>query len=82
MSCGVTSSSILRSCCVVAVAFQIDLLTHLPERGDLALLEIGLGEDLAVHLDEDLLDDLGAGATARERTGNDAERGRRGELCL
>ena len=44
---------------VARVALQIDLLAHLPQRRDLPLLEIGLGEDLAVHLDEDLLDDLG-----------------------
>ena len=48
------------------IALQIDLLARLPQRRDLALLELGLGEDLAVHLHEDLLDDLGAApATAR-----------------
>ena len=45
----------------VAVGPQVRVL--LPERGDLPLLEIGLGDDLAVHLDEHLLDDVGAAAS-------------------
>ena len=66
MSCGVISSSTLRSCCVGRIALQVDLLTLLAQRGDLALLEVGLGEDLAVHLDENLLDDFGADAGRRD----------------
>ena len=46
---------------VVGIALQVDLLALLAQRGDLALLEIGLGEDLAVHLHENLLDDFAAG---------------------
>ena len=34
------------------------LLRALAKRRDLAVLELGLGDDLAVHLDQDLLDDL------------------------
>ena len=60
MSCGVISSSALRSCCVARVVLQVELLAALAQRRDLPRLEVGLGEDLAVHLDQDLLDDLGA----------------------
>ena len=45
--------------CVRGIALQIERLALLPERGDLTLLEVALGEDFAVHLDEDLLDDVG-----------------------
>ena len=53
---------------VVRVAFQIDLLALLAQRGDLALFEIALGEDFAVHLHEDLFDDFTAdGRNAHEK---------------
>src|SRR5439155_19238498 len=42
------------------LALEVDLLTTLTQRLDLYVFEIGLGEDLAVHLDEDLFDDVGA----------------------
>src|SRR5262249_34603521 len=42
------------------VALQVKLLAPLTERGDLARLEIGLREDLPIHLDQYLLDDVGA----------------------
>ena len=52
---------------VVRVALEVDLLAlQLAQPGDLALLEVRLREDLAVHLHENLLDDFGARATARE----------------
>ena len=50
------------------VALQVDLLTlQLAQPRDLAILEVRLGEDLAVHLDEDLLDDFGARRDGAER---------------
>ena len=42
------------------IGLEIDLLPALPQHLDLPLLEIGLGEYLAVHFDENLLDDFGA----------------------
>ena len=64
MICGVTSSSALRSW-VRRSLFRSSLLALLAQRRNLALLEIGLGEDLAVHLDENLLDDFGAHGNRR-----------------
>ena len=64
-----TSSSIFRSW---ASGRSWDrLLAHLAERRDLAVLEVGLGEDLAVHLDEDLLDDFGARSTSAGGAGSE-----------
>ena len=63
MSCGVTSAmAFFRS------VFARDRHVALPDGGHLALLELGLGEDLAVHLHDDLLEDLGA-----QRHGGDGE---------
>ena len=45
----------------VAIGAQVRLL--LPKRRDLPLLEVGLGDDLAVHLDQDLLEDIGMPST-------------------
>ena len=59
------------------VGLQIRLLPHLAERGDLAGFEVGLGEDLAIHLDENLLDDFGARRGDRRRataSGHDQRR--------
>ena len=53
-------SSAFRSCSSFGSRLEIDLLALLAQRRDLPRLEIGLGEDLAVHLDQHLLDDLGA----------------------
>ena len=39
---------------------ELDVAVLGADGGDLALLEVGLGEDFAVHLHEDLFDDLGA----------------------
>ena len=53
---------------VVRVALQIDLLPLLAQHGDLALFEIALGEDLAVHLHQDLFDDFTTdGRNGREK---------------
>ena len=61
MMCGVISSSIFRSSALFGSALEVDLLAlRLAQPGDLALLEVRLGEDLAVHLHQDLLDDLGS----------------------
>ena len=61
---------------VVRVALQVDRLPLLAERGNLTLFEIGLGEDLAVHLHENLLDDLAArsAATASQDQGDGQQR--------
>ena len=56
MTAGVTSASAFCQRRVV-VGPQVRVL--LAKRGDLPLLEIGLGDDLAVHLHQDLLDDVG-----------------------
>ncbi len=46
---------------VVLQHLRVDLPVHaLAERGDLALLEFGLADDVAVHLHEDRFDDVGA----------------------
>ena len=59
-----------------SAALEIHLLTPLAQRHNLTLLEVGLREDLAVHLDENLLDDFGAHrATAGEREEADEQRG-------
>ena len=62
------SGSVLRSICWPALAQ--DLATW-------RCLEVRLGEDLAVHLDEDLFDDFGAGrdgaSQARARDERDDE---------
>ena len=50
------------------VALRIELLAHLAKRLHLPLLEIGLGEDLAVHFHEDLLDDLTGGGRGERET--------------
>ena len=57
---------------VALVAFQIDLLAALPQRRNLQLLEVGFREDLAVHLHQNLLDDLGP--RDADRQGNGEER--------
>ena len=58
---GVISIEHLSKLRVVRVALQIDLLTlHVAEPGDLPIFEVGFREDLAVHFDEDLLDDFAA----------------------
>jgi hypothetical protein len=61
---------------VVLQRLRINVLIHpLPERGNLPLLEVGLGEDVAVHLHQHLLDDFAA-----HRHGEDTEQyGRRRE---
>ena len=51
---------------VARVALEIDLLAALPEHRDLALLEVGLREDFAVHLHENLLEDLGCAGRPRK----------------
>jgi hypothetical protein len=43
----------------------------LPERFDLQLLEVGLGEDLAIHLDHDALDDAVAFLSGERRDGDE-----------
>ena len=43
------------------------LAVLLAERRDLTLFQVALGEDLAIHLDQDLLDDLGAHRQRQER---------------
>ena len=54
------------------VGLGIDDVPGLAEGGDLAVLEVGLGEDLAVHLHDDLLDDFAAKDGARgEAEGED-----------
>ena len=58
-SCGVTSASVSLSCRVVAQIRLRHAPVLLPQRRHLPLLEIGLREDLAVDLDQHLLDDLG-----------------------
>src|SRR5581483_2187653 len=45
---------------VAGVGLRIEVLALLPQRGDLPLLEVALGEDVAVDLDQDLLEDFGA----------------------
>ena len=45
------------------------LLRALAQRRDLARLELGLGDDLAVHLDQDLLEDLDRAGRGRGRCG-------------
>jgi hypothetical protein len=57
-------------------ALQVDLLPLLAQDADLTLLELALREDLAVHLDEDLLEDFGAADGA----GGEQERGQ--QSCL
>ena len=64
MSCGVMSFSALRSCALFGSLFEIDLLPLLTEHRDLPRFQLGFREDLAVHLHENLLDDLGARTTA------------------
>ena len=52
---------------VRGIALEVELLAFLPQRRHLALFEIALGEDFAVHLHEDLLDDF----RARRHAGRD-----------
>ncbi len=68
-TCGVTSSSVLRSSAsfLASSGRMLRFWFWARMRGDLPLLEVGLGEDLAVHLDEDLFDDLGAERQAGRR---------------
>jgi hypothetical protein len=42
------------------IAFRTQVRILLTQRCDLARFEIGLGDDLAVHLHQDLFDDVGA----------------------
>ena len=61
MICGVISASIFFSVVVVLQRLSVDLPLHpLADRGHLPLLELGLGDDVAVHLHEHLLDDFRA----------------------
>ena len=53
--CGVISASAFFSCSSFFSTSGLTLL--LPQRGDLPLLELALGDDVAVHLHEHLLDD-------------------------
>src|SRR5439155_12038863 len=53
------------------VALHVPLLAELAQRGHLALLEVGLGEDLAVDLHQHLFDDL------RPWSGDNTNRGER-----
>ena len=61
---------------VLGIVLRIDLLALLAQHGNLALLEIALGEDVAVHLDENLFEDLGAGSDG------DREEQRCGDGCF
>ena len=62
---------------VVLQRLGVDVLVHpLAERGDLPGLELGLGDDVAVHLHQHLLDDLGA-----ERDGERSEHGDDGDAA-
>ena len=46
---------------------RVEPLPHLAERSNLPHLQVGLREQLAVHPDEDLLDDFGAAWRREER---------------
>ena len=67
-----------------SVALQVDLLTlQFPEPRNLPILEVGFREDLAVHFDEDLLDDFGArAATAGRRQCQRGGRRLEREVCI
>ena len=71
-----TSSSAFFSCSSFLSDLGIDLLAASAARsaGDLPLFELGLGEDVAVHLDEDLLDDLAPASAPAERRRISADR--------
>ena len=58
MACGVTCASIFASS-ASDIRLRIGLIRQLAERRELNPLELGLGDDLAVHLDEHLLENLG-----------------------
>jgi hypothetical protein len=61
----VTSASALRRPFVGLEGWGI--YAHLPQGGDLAIFEVGLGDDLAVDLDQYLLDDLTMSRQAEKR---------------
>ena len=69
-SCGVTSAIAFFNCSSFFSDFGTDLA--FAEGADLPLLELGLGDDVAVDLDQYLLDDLRRGLS-----GGDRDRARR-----
>ena len=58
------------------IAAQPAHFRPLTKRGDLPLLEIGLGDDLAVHAHENLLDDVGAEGCTRGGREHQSQRSR------
>ena len=75
-SCGVTSASAFFSSSSFFSDLRLDLApaSAARMRGDLPLLELGLREDVAVHLHEHLLDDL-APRIGRRRSARDEDDG-------
>ena len=64
MSRGVISSSTFRSCALDGSLFRSTCWPICRSAATCRCFEIALGEDLAVHLHQDLLDDFGAQAMA------------------
>ena len=61
MTSGVTSASAF---CSAGVAAGPEIGFALAQRRDLPRFEIGLGDDVAVHLDQNLLEDVASRASA------------------
>ena len=63
---------------IARLGCRVDLLAERAKRRDLPRLELGLGENLAIHLHEHLLDDLRPAAPRRAPTGREEVRRRFG----
>ena len=76
MACGVTCARVFDKLGVGQPA-RVGLIRQLAERGELNPLELGLGDDLAVHLHEHLLEDLG-----RKRGAEPSKQRRQERFCI
>ena len=74
MSCGVTSPIAFFE--FEALGRDIRELWTVAQHGDLPLLELRLGENVAVHIDEHLLDDLRSAPVRRSGWPAEARRAR------